>query len=212
MHYPHQLESLVKPPLQIGLTGGIGSGKTTVCKIFEQIGIPIYYADDRAKQLMVEDGRIIKQIIELFGQDAYLQAGGLNRAFIAGIVFNDPKKLQALNSIVHPAVGKDGTEWHHQQIGVPYTIREAALMIESGNYKAMDKLIVVSAPKQLRIERVMKRDNVNEVAVLARMNQQLAEEEKMKFADFRIINDWRASLIKQVWKIHQQLVFEWTDN
>ena len=193
-------------PLKIGVTGGIGSGKTTVCRIFESLDIPVYYADDRAKTLMANDPILMEQIIDNFGPSSYFSDGGLNRGFIAGIVFQQPEKLIILNQIVHPAVRTDGLKWHKEQKRVPYTIKEAALMIESGNYKGMDKIIVVTAPIEARIQRVMKRDKVDEAAVNARINKQMPEKEKLKYADFIITNDGNHSLIKQVIKIHQSLV------
>ena len=192
-------------PLEIGVTGGIGSGKTTVCKLFAVLGIPVYYADDRAKALMIENDQVRNKIKKYFGQDTYFKNGKLNRAYLANIVFNDKQKLEKLNSIVHPAVGEDSEQWHNQQRGVPYTIKEAALMIESGSYKTLDKLILVTAPEGLRVKRVMERDNIEADAVYARMRNQMSEEEKLKFAGYVIKNDGGHSLIKQVWNIHQKL-------
>ncbi len=193
-------------PLKVGITGGIGSGKTTVCKIFESLGIPVYYADDRAKLLMVENQAVRSKIIALFGTEAYLPDGKLNRQFIASIVFQDKKKLEKLNAIVHPAVLQDGKQWHTAQTGAPYSLKEAALLIESGSHKALDKLIVVTAPPELRIQRVMERDGVPREAVEARISKQLPEEEKLKLADFVIENDGTKMLTTQVLKIHRLLM------
>ena len=190
---------------QIGITGGIGSGKTTVCNIFEYFSIPVYYADDRAKYLMTNDTDLVEAIKESFGEDAYFGDGSLNRAYLGNIVFSNPKKLKILNGLVHPAVHKDGAMWHSLQRDVPYTLNEAALMVESGGYKRMDKLIVVTAPEDLRIERVMKRDKTTAEAVRARMNNQLSEEEKVLHADHVIYNDGSHSLIEQVFIIHRRL-------
>ncbi len=190
----------------IGVTGGIGSGKTTVCKIFESLGIPVYYADERAKAIMVENKEVVEKVSQLLGPQAYSPAQQLNRAFIASEVFGDKKKLQALNSIVHPAVFEDSKKWFKANAGSVYCLKEAALLIESGSYKTLDKLIVVTAPKELRIERVCQRDGVDRAAVLARMDKQMPEPEKLAFADFVIKNDGAHSLIKQVWEVHQQLV------
>lgn len=192
-------------PLQVGVTGGIGTGKSTVCKIFESIGIPIYDADNQAKTLMVENPELRSRIIDLLGSDSYLENGLLNKAYIAKIVFKDSEKLKQLNRIVHPAVIMDGIKWHQSQHRVPYTIKEAALMIESGSYKSLDKLILVTAPLELRIRRVMKRDNISRDEVLSRIEKQLPEKEKMAFAEFIIRNDGSESLVKQVFGIHQQL-------
>ncbi len=201
----HQKHSNPKLPLRVGVTGGIGSGKTTVCRIFESLGVPVYYADDRAKAIMTENKTVVKKITELFGSQAYLADGTLNRSFIAGIVFHDKKMLESLNAIVHPAVFEEGERWNEEQTGAPYTIKEAALLFESGGYKKLDKVITVFAPQELRIGRVMKRDGVSEEAVLARIKNQMADEEKIKLADFVIYNDGKHSLVQQIWQIHQQI-------
>lgn len=191
--------------LKIGITGGIGSGKTTVCKIFKKLGIPVYYADDRAKKLMVEDPEIVEKIKSVFGKRAYHKSGSLYRQHIARIAFSKPEKLKMLNKIVHPAVAKDSMNWLEAQKNVPYTLKEAALLVEAGSYKLMDKLIVVTAPQETRIERVMNRDKTNRTAVEARIAKQMPEKEKLKFADFEIKNDGSESLVQQVWTIHQKL-------
>lgn len=191
-------------PLKIGITGGIGSGKTTVCKIFETLGIPVYYADERAKWLMTNDATLVKEIKGLFGESAY-ENGQLNRAFIAQIAFNDPEKLNQLNALVHPAVQRDGNAWQEAQPNVPYTIKEAALLFESGSYLYLNKIIVVTAPLDVRIQRVIHRDHTNRAAVEARIAKQMPEEEKVKRADFIIVNDGATALIPQVLNIHQVL-------
>lgn len=196
-----------KNTLWIGITGGIGSGKTTVCKLFETLNIPVYYADLRAKAIMIENEALISNIKTLLGDDAYFENGELNRAYIGGIVFKDKNKLAALNALVHPAVHLDGKNWFEMQQnkGIPYALNEAALMVESGGYKRMDYLITVFAPEDLRIERVMARDQTNREAVLDRISKQLPEEKKLEVADFIIYNDGKQALIPQVYKIHQQL-------
>lgn len=190
---------------KIGLTGGIGSGKSTVARIFEVLGIPVYYADDRAKQLMVEDPELKAGIVALFGAEAYSQ-NELNRAHIAHLAFSDPSLLKKLEALVHPAVLADGERWHNAQQGVPYTIKEAALLFESGSYKALDKIIVVTAPLELRIERVMRRNQISRDSVMSRIARQMLEEEKKMLADFVIDNDGSRSLIRQVWEIHRQIL------
>lgn len=190
---------------KIGLTGGIGSGKSTVARIFEVMGIPVYYADDRAKQLMVEDPDLKAGIIALFGAEAY-QGGELNRAYIGSLAFADPSLLKKLEAIVHPAVLADGERWNQAQKGVPYTIKEAALLFESGSYKALDKVVVVAAPLELRIDRVVRRDQTSREAVEARIARQMPEEEKVRLADFVIVNDGSRSLVRQVWEIHRQII------
>lgn len=191
--------------LKIGITGGIGSGKSTVCHIFETLGIPVYYADDRAKAIMVEDKELIQQLKKAFGDSVYFEDGSLNRAGLAEIVFNDKKQLEILNSIVHPAVGRDVEQWQNAQKNVPYTLKENAIIFETGGEKNLDKVITVFAPKALRLERVMKRDKNNKAAVEARMDKQMPDEEKIKRADYVIYNDEKQALIPQVWKIHQAL-------
>jgi dephospho-CoA kinase len=191
--------------LKIGITGGIGSGKTTVCHIFETLGIPIYYADDRAKALMVTDKKVIKSIISLFGTEAYLPDGSLNRQHIAQIAFHNPLILKELNNIVHPSVFRDGERWHKAQKFAPYTLKEAALLFESGSHTALDKIIAVYAPKELRIERVIARSGLNREEVESRMAKQLSDEEKMARADFVIYNDGTQLLLPQVMTIHKIL-------
>jgi dephospho-CoA kinase len=192
--------------LNIGITGGIGSGKTTVCKIFEAIGIPIYYADERAKALMVEDEKLIEGIQEVFGKVAYFENGELNRKHIAKIAFSDKEKLSKLNALVHPAVRLDGEKWFNSQIEKPYALKEAALHFESGGYQLMDKMITVYAPKLMRIERVMQRDEVTKAEVEARIDKQMSDEKKMELSDFIIYNDNSQRLIEQVLNVHHALI------
>ncbi|MEM6320314.1 MAG: dephospho-CoA kinase [Bacteroidota bacterium] len=190
---------------KVGITGGIGSGKTTVCQLFELLGIPIYYADDRAKALIVNNESVKKQIIEAFGEEAYLENGSYNRAYIAGIVFKDKDRLQQLNNIVHPAVFQDGVNWHNSQEGVPYTLKEAALLFEGKGHQYLDKIILVVAPTETRIARVVERDGTTAAEVQARIDKQLPDAEKIKLADFIILNDGSAPLVPQVLKIHDKL-------
>lgn len=191
--------------LRVGITGGIGSGKTTVCQIFATLGIPIYYADVRAKELMVADAEVIQQIKSLFGDDAY-HKGQLNRKYIADRVFHDKNLLQQLNAIVHPAVFQDTLNWYQTHHDKAYTLYEAAIMYESGSYKLLDKIITVFAPLEDRIERTIQRDHISREEVLERIDKQLPEEEKMKRADFIIYNDHSQPLIEQVLTIHGQLL------
>lgn len=194
--------------LKIGITGGIGSGKTTACHIFETLGIPVYYADDRAKALMVENTALIHSIKNLFGEAAYLSDGALNRKHIADIAFHNPLKLNELNALVHPAVWLDGEQWHNAQTQAPYTLKEAALLFESGGNFLMDKIITVVAPVETRIERVLLRGGgtLTRSDVEARIAKQLPDEEKIKQSDFVIWNDGTQALIPQVLAIHQALI------
>lgn len=190
---------------RIGITGGIGSGKTTACQIFAALGIPIYYADDRAKWLMGNDPQLIVALKDAFGEKTYTGQGTLDRAYLAEVVFNDQKQLDILNSIVHPAVRKDGIQWDEQHQDTPYTLREAALLYESGIYQLLDQIIAVTAPEALRIQRVIARDGLSAEQVKARIAKQWPEETKVALADFVIHNDGQHSLIRQVYHIHQQL-------
>jgi dephospho-CoA kinase len=193
--------------LKVGITGGIGSGKSTVCKMFEALGIPVYYADDRAKYLMQHEHFLIDEIKKYFGDEIY-EDGVLNRAMLATTVFKDSTKLELLNSIVHPAVFRDTERWFEQQaLKKPkYVLEEAALLVETGSYKNLDKLIVVSAPFQTRVDRLMNRDKIKLEEIMARVRNQLPEEEKVKLADFIISNNGDLeNLQSQVAKINEQL-------
>ncbi len=190
--------------IHVGLTGGIGSGKSTVAKIFALLGIPVYYADEAARKLMNEDEGIKEMIIRHFGIKAY-DNNGLNRSYIAGIVFNDPEKLALLNSLTHPATIRHAGEWMKSQTS-PYTIKEAALLFESGSAASLDLIIGVYAPRQLRIARTRLRDGITEEEVVHRMNRQLDEEEKMKRCDRIITNDEQHLLIPQVLALHEEFL------
>ena len=205
---PHPAaETPVETCLRVGITGGIGSGKTTVCRMFEALGIPVYYADERAKWLISNDETLKNGIVDLLGPEAYTAEGAYDRAYVARIVFSDAEKLKSLNALVHPAVEADSRRWHEAQCraGLSYTLKEAALMIESGSHRHLDRLIVVTAPEALRIRRVMERDSVAEEQVRSRMAHQLPEADKIALADFVIRNDGELPLIPQVWQIHQSL-------
>ena len=195
---------LITGMIKIGITGGMGSGKSTVAKVFEVLGIPVYYADDAAKKLMNEDAALKEKLIAVFGKEIY-QDGILNRTHLSGLVFNNPDKLAQLNSIVHPATIADAESWMQQQHS-PYAIKEAAILFESGANKYVDKVIGVYAPIQLRISRVMQRDNITEEAVTARMNRQMEEEKKMNLCDYVITNDENELVIPQVLNIHELLI------
>lgn len=190
--------------LRIGLTGGIGSGKTTVAQIFNVLGIPVYSSDDAAKRLMNEDEDLKKKIIESFGKESY-QNGELNRKYVANEAFSDPEKIKLLNSMVHPATIKDASAWMEKQ-NAPYVIKEAALIFESGSDQFLDYVIGVKSPLNLRIERTMKRNNVTAEEVASRMKLQMDEVEKMNRCDFIIVNDEKEMLIPQVLSLHQKFL------
>ena len=194
---------------RVGITGGIGSGKSTVCRIFhEALGIPIFYADIWAKKLLNFDPELRKGVTDIFGPQAYTPNDEYDRAFVAQIAFSDASKLAALNALVHPAVERESREWHDHQVelGFPYTLKEAALMVESGSHLKLDFMIVVIAPEALRIQRVVQRDKITEAQVEARIRGQLSEAEKVKLADFVIVNDGSQMLLPQVWEIHQAIL------
>jgi dephospho-CoA kinase len=194
-----------KRPLLVGITGGIGSGKSTVCKLFSLLGIPVYTADDRAKWLMAHDAELRNQISTTFGADAYSANGELNRAFLADSVFPNPEKIAALNAQVHPAVRKDFEQWIGQQTA-PYLIKEAALLFETGAAKELDYVINVSSPLRIRMARILLRDtHRSEEQVNQIINQQLPDEEKNALADFCIKNTDNKLLIPQVLEVHAQL-------
>lgn len=190
--------------IKVGITGGIGSGKTTVCRIFETLGIPVYYADDRAKYLMNNDAGLKAQLIRRFGEEVY-KNNELDRPFLARQVFNNPEALKDLNNLVHPAVARDSERWQHEHSDTAYTLKEAALLYESGSYRQLDKIIVVTAPLDVRVKRVMERDGVTRQEVLDRIKNQIPEEEKVARADYVINNDGEKSLIEQVLAIHHHL-------
>jgi dephospho-CoA kinase len=204
VHVDRNLGVYLLPMLRIGLTGGIGSGKSTIAKIFEVLGIPVYYADAASRRLMNEDPELVKEIIRHFGDKSYID-GKLNRTYIASIVFNDAEKLALLNAITHPATIKDANQWIGKQTA-PYIIKEAALIFESGSAEHLDSVIGVYAPAPLRIKRTMDRDQVTQEEVKKRMERQINEELKMKLCDHIIVNDEQQLVVPQVMALHKKLV------
>lgn len=190
--------------LKIGLTGGIGSGKSTVARLFEIHGIPVYYADTAAKEIMNTDEALKEQIIHHFGSVAYTN-NRLNRKYLADLVFTDKEKLALLNSLVHPATIRNASNWIEQQTSV-YTVKEAALIFESGSHSELDYVIGVYAPKTLRVHRTMQRDNIDREEVLKRMKNQIEEDIKMRLCDFVVHNDEQQLLIPQVNQLHERLL------
>ena len=187
----------------VGITGGIGSGKTSVCSVIEELGYPVYIADSAAKQLMQSNQNLIDAITSEFGQSIYTN-GKLNRAVLAEVVFNNSDRLKKLNSLVHPAVAKDFEEW----CGVQKTkvvFKEAAILFETGGYKLLDQTILVHAPVEQRIIRVMSRDKVTKEAVLARMENQWPDEKKMPLADYIIQNHNGHLMIPQISELIRRL-------
>ena len=190
---------------KLGLTGGIGSGKTLVCQIFEKLGVPVYYADTAARLLMNTDAELKSGIKLMFGAQAFGR-DGLDRQYLADSVFGDHEKLSGLNRLVHPVVRKDFIRWTALQMGSPYVIEEAAILFESGASIEMNLSALVYAPEELRISRVMKRDGVGREAVLKRMGHQFGEEELMEMADHVLINDGTQMLLPQVIELHNKIL------
>jgi dephospho-CoA kinase len=190
---------------KVGITGGIGSGKSTVARIFESIGIPVYYADKEAKRLMNKNQSLKQDIRILLSNQAYHKNGRLNRKYIAERVFKDKALLEQLNNLVHPAVRNDFESWAELQES-SYVLEESALVFEIEGQSYFDATILVIADKETRIERVIKRDKSNRNAVIDRMNNQLSDEIKIPLADHIVSNNGDKSLIEQVLKIHRQLI------
>ena len=189
--------------LKIGLTGNMGSGKTTVSKIFELLGIPVFYADDAAKKVMVTDQVLINEIKSAFGEESSFDDGALNRKHIAAIVFNNNALLANLNSLVHPATFRAFDAWVANFADVPYVLKEAALLFESDSYKMCDYTVMVQAPLESRIKRVMQRDGLTRIEVESRNAHQFSEEKKTRLADYIINNDDTQLVIPQVLELHR---------
>lgn len=190
-------------PIIVGLTGGIGSGKTTIAKVFNSLGVPVFNSDKVAKQILNCDEDVVKQVVDEFG--ALYDQGKLNAGKMANIVFNDSNALEKLNKIVHPKVAMSFVKWISQNNNAPFLIKEAAILIESGAYKQMDKIILVTATEDVRVKRVVDRDNVSEEKVKERMRMQLKDSEKLAHADFVIINDGKELVIPQVLEIYNKI-------
>jgi len=191
-------------PLAVGITGGMGSGKSTICKVFALLGAPVFEADIVAKELINSNSEIKEKLIELFGSDIYFQTGQLNRQKLAGYIFNNNGLREKVNQIVHPEVRNAYKAWKTRQ-QTSYVIHEAAILFESGFYKLMDFTILVSAPEEMRIERVVKRDDVLVEQIKARMAMQWSDEEKRKLATLELANDNKNVLIPQIIEIDKKL-------
>ncbi|WP_296621069.1 dephospho-CoA kinase [Marivirga sp.] len=192
---------------KLGITGGIGAGKSLICDVFQLLGIPNYPADYRAKWLQSNDPELKAKIANHFGDDAYFENGDLNRDYLSKEVFGDDKKLKLLNSLVHPAVGKDFENWCEQHSDKPYILKEAALLFETGSYKQLDATINVHANQELRLKRTLERDpQRTKESVLSIMKKQMSDEKRMELADYVIYNDESKSVIRQVMELHEELV------
>jgi dephospho-CoA kinase len=190
--------------LLIGVTGGIGSGKSTVCNLFRCLEIPVFNADEAGRELLANDSRVIEKVATIFGKQVILN-GTPDRKKIAEIVFTNPAKLAELSAIIHPAVRKKFAAWAAEQKS-PYVIDEAAILFETGIYKKLDYTILVQAPEELRIKRIVQRDGTNEAAIKDRMKNQWSEEQKKGLANFVIINDDINPVMPQVMEIHKKLL------
>ncbi|MBL4578166.1 MAG: dephospho-CoA kinase [Flavobacteriales bacterium] len=190
---------------KVGITGGIGSGKSTICKVFLQLGVPVYNADTRGKELLRINNAVKEQVIAVFGTETYLEDGSVNRNFLSQRVFTDPAALEKLNGIVHPAVRLDFEEWVGQQES-SYVLKEAAILVETGAYKELDTLIVVEADVDSRVKRVMERDQVGENKVLERVKAQITDEKRRTHADHIIDNNDDQLVIPQILAIHEDII------
>ena len=191
-------------PLKVGITGGIGSGKSVVCQVFSTLGIPVFNADDAARHLMENDATLVQNIMNLLGSDVYA-SGKLDRAKVSSIIFQEPEKLQQLNALVHPATISYADQWFEKQRS-PYVIKEAAIFFESGSYKEMDVMVGVHAPQEIRVQRARKRSSQNRDKVLSIIAQQMDENEKMKRCDHVIVNDDVTAILPQVLKLHEHFI------
>jgi dephospho-CoA kinase len=189
--------------IKVGITGGIGSGKSVVCEIFRLLGVPVFNSDLEGREILRTHPKVISEVKKIFGPAAYSEDEIPDRKLIAAIAFSDPVKLAALNAVIHPAVNERFEEWCAKHADAAYVIKEAAILVESGAHKQMDLIVVVSAPETLRFKRAMKRDNISAEEVTKRSLNQLPEEELRKYADFIILNDEDTLLIPQVLKVHQ---------
>jgi len=190
--------------LKIGLTGGIGSGKSFIAEIFRKLNVPVYISDSEAKKLMIKNSKIKEQLITLLGNNTYKESGELNRQFIAGKIFGNNELVEKINSIVHPVVRDDFNQWAEEQ-DFPYVLQESAILFEIGANKILDKMILVSAPLDLRIKRVMERDHSTMDEVNKRLGNQWKQEKKIELADFIIYNNEENMLLPQVLAVHEKI-------
>lgn len=194
-------------PLLVGITGGIGSGKSTISQFFKILGIPVYNSDDNGKRVMVEDAQLIDNVKSEFGEESYFEDGGLNRSYLASEVFSNEERLKILNGLVHPAVGRDFKNWIARHQNSPYLLKEAALLFETGIYQELDKTISVMAPNSIRMGRVLLRDEQRSRQQIEDiMAKQVSDNQRKKLSDYLIDNSGAELLIPQVLKIHQSLL------
>lgn len=190
-------------PLLIGVTGGIGSGKSMVCRLFECLDIPVYYADSRAKWLTNHDPEIREKVTHLLGPDAYDREGRYDTRFVASRVFGNEPLLKQLNAIIHPVVLRDTKEWLVANAGLPYVAKEAAIMGKAGQANSVDYVVMVDAPVELRIQRILQRDKRSEQEIRAIIERQISDESRRGISDFIVQNDNDSELIPQVLRLHE---------
>lgn len=191
-------------PLIVGITGGIGSGKTTAASVFEKLGVPIYIADEKARQLTASNDDILAYIKHTYGDAMFDDTGGLKRKALGEEVFGDKDKLNQLNKVIHPIVAADFKQWSAAQSS-PYVLKEAAVLFESGTYTDCDYVVLVVAPRETRIQRVIKRSGLSREDIESRMHHQWSDEDKMALSDFVIYNDDEHDLIPQIYEIHEDI-------
>ncbi|GAB3896588.1 dephospho-CoA kinase [Spirosoma agri] len=197
----------MKTPLQIGVTGGIGAGKSIVCRLFQALGIPVYQADERAKWLTEHDPILKADIIRVLGPNAYDATGHYNRAWVASQVFTDPALLTQLNAVIHPRVMSDTDAWVNEHSDKPYVLKEAALMKAAGDNNSLDKVIVVQAPLSLRVERIRQRDpHRSEAEIRNIIDRQISDDDRLQLANYVIDNDETQLLIPQVVTLHHEFL------
>jgi len=187
---------------KVGVTGGIGSGKSLVCKIFRCLNVPVFSADDEAMILLETDLEIRLALTGFFGKELFL-SGKLNKQMLAGLIFNDKKNMNIVNNAIHPAVLERFAEWCTCQTKSAYVIMEAAIIFETGTDRFLDKVINISVPEVIRIERVCKRDGVSKEKVIERINNQLTENKRKEKADINLVNDGKKMLLPQILEVHK---------
>jgi len=196
--------------LKIGITGGIGSGKSTVCNILKNLGVPVFSSDDVGKFLLNNDDYLKTQIKKIFDRDMYTSTGRLDRERMAKLVFNNPDELEKLNELVHPKVKAEFDSWCKKNDKRPYVVKEAAILFETGLYLELNKMVTVFCSKEERIRRILKRDNTTKGQIEKRMIQQMTDDERNKLADYILINDGVEDLLPQVMELHELLLNEHT--
>jgi len=190
---------------RVGVTGGIGSGKSFVCSVFEHLGVPVYHADSKAKELMNRSPQLRESLTALLGKEVYLE-GELNRSYLAHILFRDPAMREKINGLIHPAAFRDFQLWVQKHQGKHYVIQEAAIIFESGADRLLDRVINVYAPVRERIQRLMRRDNLEPEEIRKRIHSQITEKERRQRADYTLVNDGKRMLLPQIVRIHNDLL------